>query len=287
MNSEENILLFTKNQIFNDSQNEFEQDAESKKNLDSDIVTIFAYDNLLQEYNFETGEVSLYMQRPDELYELLYCSDVEEDFRVSNFYSKNSAFALMVIILVVLIISLIKSREEYNDLLDYTKRNYKNEPLEDSKNIFMRSLLPLASNLGMALNSTRLMENSVPLKNNLKDERLKEYKRLFVKYSCATAYIPISCILENTIKDINAYIASGNLDLDTLKRRLHELECFKQLCPNSYSLISNFINAPYNTHLRDLCDNLQKNMNNIKNLISLYMEDELNIQNRGENDDCK
>lgn len=303
MNSERNILLYTKEQIFYIEPNESEQNVfydknmdsvknmdssqntDSSQNSDSDTmdVDIFTYDNLCQEYNFKTGEVALYKQRPDELYELLYHSDIGEDFRVTNFYSKNSAFVLKTDI----------SNDKQIYFLDYYPRenfvNFMNSILkyENTKNFLLKKLYPFMCNYGITSNSSRLIENSVLLTDTYNNYALKEYKNLFIKYSCTTAYIPISSILENTIDDINNYIASGNLDLNTLKRRLFELESFKQVCPTSYTLISNFITNPNDTDLRRLSLNLQKNMNNIDNLIHLYMKDELNIQNRGEKDDCK
>lgn len=291
MNSEKNILLYTKEQIFYGEPSESEQDiiydqnieSESDSNSDTVNIDIFTYDNLCQEYNFQTGETALYVQRPDELYELLYHSDMGEDFKVSNFYSKNSAFVLKTDI----------SNDKQILFLDYYPRvnfvNFMNSVLkyENTKNFLIKKLYPLICNIGITSNSTRLIENSTFFTDTYNDVALKEYKQLFIKYNCATAYIPISSILENTIKDINAYIANGNLDLNTLKRRLFELACFKEVCPSSYSLLSNFINDPYNTDLRNLCTSLQKNINNIENLMNIYMEDELNIQNRGEKDDCK
>lgn len=285
MNSEKNVLLFTEDYLFNNSQTESSQNTDSKQNSGSDKVTIdtFFYDNLYVEYTFETGEIDLYMKRPDELFELLYHSDVAQNFRIRNFYSKNSAFVLKT--------DCDNDKKVY--YLDYyTRTNFvkfinSTTKFEESKNKFIQKSLPLIYNIGIASHSSRLIENSKYFKKNLDDGILKEYKHLFVKYSCVAAYIPISCILESTIGDINNYIATGNLDLDTLKRRLHELECFREVCPNSCSLISNFINDPYNTDLRELCDDLRKNITNIENLMNIYMEDELNIQNRGENDDCK
>ena len=65
------------------------------------------------------------------------------------------------------------------------------------------------------------------------------------------------------------------------------MQNFKDVCPSSISLISSFIKNPTTTDLHQLCDSLEKNLINIDNLISLYLEDELSFKSEVERNDSK
>ena len=53
------------------------------------------------------------------------------------------------------------------------------------------------------------------------------------------------------------------------------MQNFQELCYDSISKIAPFIDNPSSIDLRNLSENLQKNLNNISHLLDNYLEEEL------------
>ena len=70
-------------------------------------------------------------------------------------------------------------------------------------------------------------------------------------------------------------------------KNMIELQNFKDVCPKSTSTLNSFLKDPVQTDLHQVCDILEKNLNNIDKLIQIYLENELNIQKEGEKYDSK
>ena len=81
------------------------------------------------------------------------------------------------------------------------------------------------------------------------------------------------------MNEINSYIATGNLNKDCILKEYIDLQNFQDLCYDSIAILAPFVNAPSSVDLRCLTENLQKNLNNISNLLDIYLEDELKDEN--------
>lgn len=278
MKSNNNFLLTTEDELLG---NESFTDSERNSDSNYEYIDVFYYENLCQEYNFRTGETSLYIKHSDNKYELLYESSIENGLESASFYSKNSAFILE---------GYNPDSQDIASLAYFTKKDFikfMNTKIKSEKFPILDKALDLLTPFFISKSYTSLVRDGVHNTSTSNNELLKEYRELFIKYKCTSAYIPVINILEKLIDYIHTYIASGELDMKSVKLRYSELQNFQKLCPNSYSLISSFINNPESTDLRLLCDSLKKSSTNVENLINLYFKDELNIQTRGENDDCK
>jgi len=278
MKSNNNFLLTTEDELLG---NESFTDSERNSDSNYEYIDVFYYENFCQEYNFKTGETSLYIKHSDDKCELLYECSMENGLESASLYSKNSAFILN---------GYNASSSHITSLAHFPKRDFlkfMNAKINSDKIPLLGKTFDLLSPFFIPKSYTCLIRNDVLNKSVYNNALLKEYRELFIKYKCASAYIPVINILDKLIQYIHSYIASGEIDMEAVKIRYSELQNFQKLCPTSYSLISSFINNPESSNLRVLCDNLEKSSNNIENLIDLYLKDELNIQTRGENDDCK
>lgn len=278
MKSNNNILLVTEDE-FSEDEDLSSASSETLDNSDYDYWDVFTYENLRQEYNFQTGETSLYIRNPDNSYELLYENSINNGLESATFYSKNSAFMLE---------GYNPDTHDIESLIHLPKDDFirfANKKDKSDRIPLLSKVFDIFSPFFIGTSYTTLIKNGVYNKSD--NKLLKEYRSLFIKYKCSTAYIPVTNILDDLITNIHLYIASGKIDMNFIQQRYLELQNFKKICSSSYSLLSSFITNPKSTNLRKLCDKLEKNSNNIDNLLDLYLEDELNIKARGENDDCK
>ena len=67
----------------------------------------------------------------------------------------------------------------------------------------------------------------------------------------------------------------GKFNKDYILKEYINLQNFQELCYDSIAILAPFVNDPSSTDLRCLTENLQKNLNNISNLLDIYLEDEL------------
>lgn len=280
-NYDENIFIARKDDIYT---SEPIDDSYRKENPNENYINIFSYENLTVEYDFQSGKAALYIQRSEQEYELLYESSIVDDIENSSFYSKDNAYIL------------INYNHKTGDIekldcipktsfIQYAKKFSKN-----FKSDFINSINEFISTLYIAKHSTNLIYNNNNYnysKDNSNQKLFKEYRKLFVQYNSAKTLIPVSSILDEVITNIHKYISTGKLDIEKIKKNFLELQNFKDVCNNSISLIGSFINNPNSTDLRSLCDGLEKNLHNIDNLIDLYLEDELILQDKEYKNDCK
>ena len=132
-----------------------------------------------------------------------------------------------------------------------------------------------------------MIENNKRFDRFIKPEIFKEYKKLYIKYTVSTKLIPAYCILNSFITNIHNYIATKKLNTLRFDKNMIELQNFKDVCPKSTSTLNSFLKNPVQTDLHQVCDILEKNLNNIDKLIQIYLEDELNMQKEGEKYDSK
>ncbi len=67
----------------------------------------------------------------------------------------------------------------------------------------------------------------------------------------------------------------GKFNKDYILKEYVDLQNFQDLCYDSITRLAPFVNSPSNVDLRYLIENLQKNLNNISNLLDMYLENEL------------
>lgn len=269
----ENPLLFSKEDVYGNNLITYSQINEDNND---DFIDIFDYDNLCMEYSFKTGNAALYIKNSDYQYELLYESNINDGIQNSSLYSKDSVYILT----------------NYNPNtgtiggLDYIPKNvfinFMNTFGKEYKNIFSKKISELLSIPYMVKHFVKMVSDNNYYNNSSNQYIFDNYRRLFVKYTSATILIPVYNILSDFIEDIYKYIATGKFDNSIFEKRFFELQNFKDFCPDSTSIISSFIKNPKVTDLHQLCNSLEKNLNNIDNLINLYLEDELSLQKEGE-----
>lgn len=277
-NYNENIFIANKDDIYN---SELVDDSYRKANPDENYVDIFNYANVTIEYDFKSGKSALYLQKSKKEYEILYESSIVDGIENSSFYSRDNAYILT----------------NYNHNTGDIERlecinktdfiQYLNKALKDFHSGFMNSINKIIALSHLLKNSTTFLIINNKHYEKLYNNLYKEYRKLFVKYRSATTLIPAYSILYEIISTIHKYISTGNLDTEKLNKNFLELQSFKDVCNSSISLISSFIHNPHSIDLRNLCDALGKNLNNVNNLINLYLEDELNLQNKENENDCK
>ena len=273
-----NPLAFSKKEVYGD---DLIDSSQIHENNNEDFIDIFEYENISMEYSFKTGETALYLKNSDYQYELLYDSDITNGVQNCSLYSKDSVYIL--------------SNYNHNNgcigSLDYIPKNifikFMNTFGKEHKNVFSRKISDLLSIPYMAKHFVRLISDNDYYNNSSNQHLFDNYRKIFIKYTSATILIPVYNILDNFISDVHNYIVTRKFDSSIFKRRLLELQNFKDVCPSSISLISSFIKNPTTTDLHQLCDSLEKNLINIDNLISLYLEDELSFKSEGERNDSK
>ena len=275
-----NPLILSKNDIYGDSL-DLDKSTNIDNNEDVQFIDVFDYENIAMEYDFKTGSLALYLQKGENEYELLYDTTIENGRKTSFFYSKDSVYTL---------INYDQNTENIRTL-DYWKKKdfitflkkFGNEPnnrLEMLTSSF--SYIPF-----MITHSKRIIEDNKRYYVSTEPELFNNYKKLFIKYSASAQLIPAFCILESLIGDIHNYIATKKFKKVVFEKRLSELQNFKDVCPSSTSALNSFLENPVQTNLYQICVLFEKNLNNIKNLISIYLEEELNIQKEGEKYDSK
>lgn len=277
-NYDENIFIANKDDIYN---SESVEDSYKKANPDEHYIDVFSYENLAIEYDFKSGQSTLYLQKSDKEYEILYESSNADDIENSYFYSKDNAY----------ILTNFNNKTGNIERLDCISKTAFiqsiNEFSRDFHNGFINSINKIIATSHISKYFTTLIINNKYCENIYNKNLFKEYRKLFVKYKSAATLIPVSNILDEVISNIYQYISTGNLDSEKLNKNFLELQNFKDVCKNSISLLSSFISNPKSTNLRNLCGSLEKNLHNIDNLINLYLEDELNLQSKENENDSK
>lgn len=274
-----NPLIFSKNDIYGDSL-DIDKSTDIDDNEDVPIIDVFDYENMTVEYNFKTGSSSLYLQKNENEYELLYYTTIKNNTEISQFYNKDSVY-------------LLKYNHNTGNIysLDYWKKkdfitfleNFDTEPNNQFKKLTSSfSYIPF-----MVTHSKRIIEDNKRFYKEPKIKLFNDYKKLFIKYSASAQLIPASYILELIIGDIHNYIATKKLEKDVFKKRLSDLQSLKDVCPSSTSALNSFLENPAQTNLHQICDLLEKNLKNIDTLINIYLEEELDIQKEGEKYDSK
>lgn len=256
-------------------------DVYKKNHPEEEYIDVFSYENLTLEYDFESKRSTLYLQINEDKYELLYETSIKNNIENSSFYSKNNVYILTDYnheTGKIGKLDCIRKTSFIKSINDFSK---------DFHNRFFNSANELISGFNILKQSNTLINNDHYNENNNNKNLFKEYRTLFVKYKSATILIPVSNILDEIISKIHEFIATGKLDNELINKRFLELQNFKEFCSNSISLLSSFVDNPNSTDLRNLCDGLEKNSRNIDNLMHLYLEDELNMQDKENNDDCK
>ena len=275
-----NELTFSKKDVYGDPVN-LSQPTIIIKNDDISYIDVFNYKNIAVEYDFETGSSALYLQKNENEYELLYDKSIKDNVENSCFYSKDSAY----------ILTAYGNNQENIRTLDYFEKKdfmtflekYCNEPTNKFGKILSTfSYIPF-----MLKRSQRMIENNKRFDRFIKPEIFKEYKKLYIKYTVSTKLIPAYCILNSFITNIHNYIATKKLTTLRFDKNMIELQNFKDVCPKSTSTLNSFLKDPVQTDLHQVCDILEKNLNNIDKLIQIYLENELNIQKEGEKYDSK
>lgn len=276
-----NELTFSKKDIYEESVDLFESTDDIDNNIDDFIIDIFDYENIVMEYDFKTGSSSIYLQKSENVYELLYDTTIENRIENSYFYSKDSVYTL----------TNYDHKTGNIQSLDYWKKSDFITFLKNFYNETTNTFKKLKSSLFyipfMLTHSKRIIEDNKHFYTDTKPELFNNYKKLFVKYYASAKLIPAFCILESLISDIHNYIATKKFEKAVFEKRLSELQNFKDVCPSSISALNSFLRNPTQTDLHQICDLLKKNLNNIDKLIQIYLEDELNIQEEGEKYDSK
>ncbi len=229
--------------------------------LNSDKVEISIYihenDLIMQECCFQTGEVRLFRDNEDGTLSVLYECRKVGDLSFSIIYTPSNAYNIMAIGDKLNFASYI-SAENFEKLIKLTDMPSKVVSEMTSKIFISNNAYPFVVN-GNILNT----------------KEYEAFKKLYTRYSIATKYIPASNILNNLLSEINQYIATGNFNKDCIFKEYINLQNFQELCYDSISTLAPFVNDPSSVDLRSLTEKLQRNLNNISNLLDIYLENEL------------
>lgn len=268
-----NSLIFSHEDIL---EGELPCNQEYEKAENEQIINIFEYENILQEYDLETGDSSLYLKQPDGDYELLFSSQKNRNEIQYVLCANDDVY-----------ISSYEITNQIPSSLLYLKKEdfifYFNKLFEENKNSISKKIKDFGLQKFLFTNSTELFFNG---KNFIEDSYshylYEQYNKFFAQYTSATNLLPTYVIIDDILTDIHTYIVTKELDTNKLSQHIVELQSFKDFCPNSIELCKNFIKDPKGTDLRFLCSSLEKNQKNIENILSIHLEDKLKDDTKGE-----
>lgn len=241
--------------------------SDYQKSSTNDIIAtneptnIFCYcdEQMIQEYDFGTGETSLYRDNEDGSLSLLFASFTHENGNdVAAIFTKTGLFHILFDEKKSIDTITYIDGQKYNTII---KNNYSQDQVNA---LFYRNTKYLVLDKQICYVREFDVMSSLDI-----------LKKSFARYSIATKYIPANIIIDEILEIIHKYIATQQMDKDLLLERFVELQNFQDLCYDSISNISQFITEPENVDYRNLCNTLEKNSNNISNLIDLYLSDEL------------
>lgn len=215
-------------------------------------------EQIVEEYSFESKSISLYRDNGDNTLSLLYESTTDENDEQTNFvFTPHGVYSAFIDKNSILQNVFYSTEKDFNMISE--KSEYYNE----------NRLTKYIS------------QHSTPIIIGGRDlgfcdpEHLRTFKRLYMQYTIASKYIPADCIIQEILEIAHHYIATKELDKDLLVTKFNELQHFEDLCYDSISQVSEFINNCENVDFRVLCERLQKNSKNISNLLELYLEDKI------------
>lgn len=267
------FYTFNKTDIFLDN-------GENNNSLISDITTndeqIYVYtyqdDKIIQEYCFVNGNTYLYRKLDNDKLALLYEREQDENgITTISIYNSNTFYN-----------SILKSNK-FNTILSMDAKDF----LFMDNFINTTSKVPIIKHIGNNLSdkySNRHLNPIVTDKQFIPTEQNKLlsdiFRKTYMRYNMATNLIPAQCTIKEILRIINHYIATGNLDETNLLTNYIHLQNFQQICSSTIQKLSDFVHNHSSIDLRDLCDFLQNKINNIENLIDMYLSDELEKDSR-------
>lgn len=107
-----------------------------------------------------------------------------------------------------------------------------------------------------------------------------DFRKTYMRYNMATNLIPAQYILKQILEIIHHYIATKKLNETELLTHYIHMQNFAQMCSGAIQKLANFVYNPSSVDLRGLCDFLQDRINNMENLIDMYLSDELEKDSR-------
>ncbi len=212
---------------------------------------------IMQECCLQTGKFRLLRDNQDGTLAVLYECIRKGNLHYITLYTSSNAYSVITIGDSLHFVSYISS-ENFEKLIKITDIPSKVIGEITSKIFISRNAFPLLVNGDIIYN-----------------EEYEKFKKLYTRYSVATKYTPASNILNNLLNEINSYIATGNLNKDCILKDYIDLQNFQDLCYDSIAILAPFVNAPSSVDLRCLTEKLQTNLNNISNLLDMYLENEL------------
>lgn len=231
-----------------------------------EISTYTAFNGrIVEEYCFDTSDCTLYRDNDDNTLSPLYSSVNDADGECISIYKPNGVYIAM------------KKDNGFDSILYIDAKDFQTisntldfkVSIPILKQIYHKFLEQYTTSHSLSIVSSRKIENS---ENN--SSFYEEFKKLFIRYSSASQYIPAHSIINDILGMLNRYIATGILDKSFLIEYMH-LFNFHELCYDSIEETTLFVTDSSHTDLRKLSDSLQKNANNISKLLNLYLKEKI------------
>lgn len=254
-------------------------DNNKLSNAEDEEITIFAYgDKFQEEYNFETGNLSLYINNGDNTFSLLYEKNYYKDGKYSTaIFTNKGIYNIYYDEKDNPYTAVYMDGNGFNKLLKLPNLRTKN-PLSKLGHILKEQWI-LASGVPIVL-------DGVPYNHEDSKQHLANLKTLGVKYEISSMYIPSVTILEEALQDINNYITTKEIDIVKMQITLMELQNFQRVCYDSTEIISEFVSNHDTADIQDLSNRLRKNISNIYKHIEMYLDEEIHFLESGEKDLC-
>ncbi len=258
LNNPYSFFVFDKSEIFSDA--------------NDDYCTIYSKqdDNIIQEYCFSDGYTALYRKVGDDKLAILYVSEPSEDLTTISIYTPttlyqgiqiNDDFEHLVymhrydLVLSAIISNSTKGIPGCKNFSNYLSEKYMKNHLN------------------------YLVYNYQSVTTGENQSYLKEFKNNYIRYTMASKLIPAQYTIKSILGIVNNYIATGKINMDELLTEYIHLQNFQEICSETIQNLSSFVYTPSNTDLRKLCDFLNHKINNIENLINMYLSNELERDN--------
>lgn len=235
--------------------------------MDSIELISYTYDDYTKLVNPINGSEDIYFKST-----LIYSSEHIEDSIIKTYYSSKGEYSDTMD-------TVSKVRQvAFTDIQDVDKENARLLEFYHYSKLYNNNpntinFLKFAKAQRKYKNSTRtvlIMEND-KLMLDSEDDKVKEFyklERISQTLSTALPYFIAADKINDAIAEINSYIASGTMNMDTIISSLETLkDC--DFCESSYKVIKQVVDNE-NVDYRDVLEKLNSYYHNIDTIIKLY-----------------
>lgn len=254
------------------TENLLAENSETDSYNNDDIMSIYAYREIIQEYYFSNGNTFLYREFGEDKLALLYEREQHDSENTAiSIYNSDTIFTGILRSNEFTTIAYINA----NDFLFVDNVNH------------ITSRIPMIKHITNNITDRYIQNHLTPLVvdnqfiNTAQNKLLADnFRKTYMRYNMATNLIPAQRTLKNILQLVNRYIATGELNKTNLLTEYIHLQNFAEMCSGTTQKLADFVYNESSVDLRELCDFLQNRIVNIDKLINMYLSDELEKDNK-------